>query len=93
MREKAIEKCLTEAVKKVDGLSLKLVSPSMVGIPDRLVLLPNGKLGFVEVKAPQKKPRAIQVKRIKQLEQLGFHCFVLDEVVKIGGIIHAIQSS
>lgn len=93
MLEKVIEQKLVTAVKNVGGLCVKFTSPSMVGIPDRLVLLPNGKLGFVEVKAPQKKPRAIQVKRIKQLEQLGFHCFVLDEVVKIGGIIHAIQTS
>ncbi|NEW66062.1 VRR-NUC domain-containing protein [Carnobacteriaceae bacterium zg-84] len=91
MKEKYIEQKLVAEVKKADGLCIKLVG--MVGIPDRMVLLPNGKIGFVEVKQKGKKPRAIQVKRITQLSSLGVQCFVLDDVVQIGGIIHAIQAT
>ena len=50
MLEKHIEKGLRKAVIEKGGLCLKFVSPNMAGVPDRLVLMPCGKLGFVEVK-------------------------------------------
>ncbi|WP_449460495.1 VRR-NUC domain-containing protein [Streptococcus suis] len=91
MKEKQIEQKLVDEVKNINGWCLKLTG--MIGIPDRLVLLPRGKIGFVEVKAPSKKPRVIQVKRMKQLSALGFYCFVLDDVSEIGAILNAIQAS
>lgn len=78
MKEKLIEQALVKAVKHQGGLCIKLTSPGLVGIPDRLVLLPDGCVGFVEVKKTGKKPRKVQVKRIEQLKQLGFKAFVLD---------------
>ena len=54
MREKIIEQHLVMAVKNSGGIAPKLVSPGFDGMPDRLVLLPGGKIGFVEVKAPGK---------------------------------------
>lgn len=92
MREKTIEMKLTKAVKNMGGLCIKFTSPGLIGLPDRLVLLPNGKIAFVEVKAPGKKPRAIQEKRMRDLRKLGFKCFVLDDKEKVGGIIHEIYS-
>jgi len=56
MREKTIEQKLNTDAKKRGGLALKFVSPSFDGMPDRIVLLPGGHIGFVEVKAPGKKP-------------------------------------
>ncbi|MFB1050553.1 VRR-NUC domain-containing protein [Paraliobacillus sp. JSM ZJ581] len=90
MREKTIESKLTEAVKHRKGLSIKLVSPSFDGLPDRLILLPNGKIGFIEVKAPGKKLRPLQKKRKEQLELLGFQAFVLDSEQQIEKIIDEI---
>ena len=87
MKEKLIETALVKAVKKKGGLCLKLVSPSFVGIPDRLVLMPYGKIGFVEVKTTGIKPRSVQVKRMSQLQQLGFKVFVLDNLDDIPTII------
>ena len=49
MREKEIEKKLTQMVKQAGGICPKLVSPGFDGMPDRMVLLPNGRVGFVEV--------------------------------------------
>jgi VRR-NUC domain. len=80
LKEKAIEQALIKAVKQKGGLCLKLVSPSLVGIPDRLILMDGGRVGFVEVKTTGKKPRSVQVKRMKQLQQLGFKVFVLDHL-------------
>ena len=92
-REREIERTLVEAVRKTGGLALKFVSPGWSGAPDRIVLLPGGKAGFVEVKAPGKKPRPLQVRRKKQLEQMGFKVFVLDGMDQIGGIIDEIRST
>lgn len=92
LREREIERKLVEAVRKTGGLALKFVSPGWSGAPDRIVLLPGGKAGFVEVKVPGKKPRPLQARRKKQLEQMGFKVFVLDGTEQIGGIIDEIRT-
>ncbi len=91
MREKQIERKLVVAVKKIDGIALKFVSPSFAGMPDRMVLLPSGKIAFVEVKAPGKKLRPLQVVRHRMLRRLGFKVFVLDNENQIGGLLDEIQ--
>jgi hypothetical protein len=93
MREKEIERALATEVKKRGGLALKLVTPTLDGMPDRLVLMPNGKVGFVEVKAPGLKPRALQSARHRMLRNLGFQVFVLDDKAQIGGMLDAIQTT
>lgn len=93
MDEKTIEKKLIKAVKSRGGLALKFVSPGCDGVPDRLVLLAPTKIAFVEVKAPNKKPRKLQLLRHKQLRALGFKVYVLDNEKDIGGIIDEIQST
>jgi hypothetical protein len=92
MLEKNIELKLVMEVKKKNGLALKLVCPGFYGMPDRIVLLQGGKIGFVEVKAPGKKPRALQLARHKQLRKLGFKVFVLDDAGKIGEVLNAINN-
>ena len=91
MREKQIEQKLVQAVKKKGGLCLKFVSPNFDGVPDRIVLLPGGKIGFVEVKAPGEKPRPLQLARHKTLIKLGFRVFIIDSVERIGEIIDEIK--
>ncbi len=78
MREKTIEQKFASAVKARGGIAPKFVSPGFDGMPDRLVLLPDGIAGFVEVKAPGRKPRPLQNARIKMLRDLGFPVFILD---------------
>lgn len=87
MQERDIERKLVRAAKSKGGLALKFTSPGFVGMPDRLLLLPRGKLAFVEVKSPGKKPRALQLKCHKMLRQLGFRVYVLDNVVQIEKIL------
>jgi hypothetical protein len=89
--EKQIEQKLVTETRKKGGLAVKFVSPSFSGMPDRLVLLlPGGKLAFVEVKAPGKKPRLLQVKRHEMLRELGFQVFVLDALEDIPGLLQTI---
>lgn len=89
MLEKQIERKLTEEVKKLNGICLK--QTSLAGIPDRLVLMPGGKMAFVELKAPGEKPRKLQQVRIKQLRKMGFMCFVVDGLEMISNVLDSIK--
>ena len=89
MLEKQIERKLTEEVKKLNGMCLK--QTGMAGIPDRLILLPGGKMAFVELKAPGEKPRKLQQVRIKQLRKMGFMCFVVDGLEMISDVLDSIK--
>ena len=93
MREKTIEAKLVKAVKLMGGLALKFISPGLDGVPDRLVLLPKGKIAFIELKAPGKELRPLQVRRKRQLEALGFSVYCIDNPDQIGAILNEIQSS
>lgn len=75
----------------VGGLAPKFVSPSFNGVPDRIVLLPNGHMAFAEIKAPGKKMRPLQRRRKRQLEKLGYRVFLVDDVNQIEGVIDEIQ--
>ena len=90
MREKTVEQQLVKAVKQRGGVCPKFISPGFDGMPDRLVLLPHGRMAFVEVKAPGKKPRPLQINRHELLRKLGFKVFILDEPEQIGGILDEI---
>lgn len=91
MREKTIEAVLVKEVKKRGGICPKFTSPGMDGMPDRLVLLPHGRFGFVEVKAPGEKPRPLQAYRHRQLRRLGCKVYVLDGTEQIEGILDRIE--
>ena len=93
MQEKYIEQKLVAVVKSMGGMAPKFVSPGIDGMPDRIVLLPMGRIAFVECKATGKKMRPLQNKRKKQLEALGFLVYCLDDVEQIGGILSEIQAT
>ncbi len=92
MREREIEKKLVDAVKTQGGVCWKFVSPGTAGVPDRIILMPMGRIAFVEVKAPGESPRKLQLARHRLLRRLGFKTFVLDNPEQIGGILDEIQT-
>ena len=93
MKEKQLEHKFTRAVKSAGGLALKFTSPGFDGMPDRIVLMPEGKIAFVEIKATGCKPRPLQESRHGMLRRLGFKVYVLDDAGEIGGLISEIQST
>jgi len=93
MREKTIEQKLVQAVRAMGGIAPKLTSPGFDGMPDRLVLLPKGRIAFVEVKRHGEKPRPLQEARHGVLRRLGFKVYVLDDGEQIGGILNEILST
>lgn len=93
MREKTTEAKLAQAAKARGGMAPKLTCPGLDGMPDRIVLMPEGRVGFVEAKAPGKATRPLQESRHRALRRLGFKVFVLDDPDQIGGILDEICSA
>lgn len=69
MREKQIEQKLVQAVRKIDGMCLKFVSPNFDGMPDRLILLPGGKIAFAELKSPGKKATSPANRKAQSIDE------------------------
>ena len=92
MREKSIESKLAAEVRKHGGLAPKFVSPGLDGVPDRLLLLPNGRMAFAELKAPGKQLRPLQKRRKRQLETLGFRVYIIDNIDQIGGVLDELSA-
>ena len=93
MREKIVEEHLVKAVRLMGGRALKFVSPGFDGVPDRLLLLPNGRMAFAELKAPGKQLRPLQKRRKNQLETLGFRVYVIDNTDQIGGVLSELSTT
>ena len=81
--EKEIEQYLTSQAKKYGGYALKWVCPSWTGVPDRIILMPKGRIGFIETKAPGKEPRPQQLRWQERLRALGFLSFKADNKADI----------
>ena len=88
--EKVIERKLVEAVKANDGMCIKLLCDNLLGLPDRMVLMPHSKIAFVELKTTGRKPRRIQVFMHNKLRALGFRVEVIDAIKGVEQFIDSI---
>jgi len=75
--EKRVERALRDGVEGLGGMAIKLM-PTIIGIPDRLVILPGGRIWFVELKAPGKRITKVQGVIHQQLRSLGCNVVVID---------------
>ena len=88
MLEKDIEGYLMRQVKsQLGGWALKFTSPGLSGVPDRIVLLPAGRIVFAETKAPGKKLRSLQRLVCGQIADLGFDVRCIDTKEKVDSFI------
>ena len=83
---------LINAIKEAGGIAPKLICPGFDGMPDRIVLLPGGRMGFIEVKVPGKAPRPLQEARHRMLRMLGYRVYVLDRAEQIIQILEDIAN-
>lgn len=91
MLEKEVEQYLCKQVKnKLKGLALKFVSPGFNGVPDRIILVPMGRIYFVETKAPGKKLRKLQEWVRDVFSRLGFPVARIDTKAKVDTFIEEV---
>ena len=81
-----MEVLLVRRAAERGGIALK--QTGIAGIPDRLVLLPGGRMIFVELKRPGEKPRKLQVYWLNKLERMGFETAVLDSVESVEEFVY-----
>lgn len=89
MKETTIESNFVKQVKAMGGMAIKLISPNFAGLPDRLVLLPHGRMFFVELKATGQKPRPLQIAVHRKLRELGFTVYVIDSNEKVKELLQS----
>lgn len=91
--EKDLERRLGKEVKALGGKSVKIFNPWEVGLPDRLLLLPGGRVIFVELKSTGEQPRPIQRVKHEELRRLGYEVRVIDRQQQIDELTHDIQTT
>lgn len=87
MRESTIEKHLAKRVADMGGLCWKFVSPNLRGVPDRAVILTLGRVCWVELKAPGKRPTVLQLRRHAELRLRGHKVVVLDSIEAVEAFV------
>ena len=75
--ESQLERRLTRGVKALGGRAYKFVSPGNAGMPDRLIVLPGGRVLFVEIKTASGRLSNLQRRQIKELRDLNIIADVL----------------
>lgn len=85
--EKDIERLLARKIKDNGGMCIKLISDYINGLPDRMCLLPGGRIVFVELKSTGQKPRKIQLYMHGVLRGLGFRVEVIDTLAGVENFI------
>ena len=88
MAERDLERRLRDQLRRAGCLPLKFESPGYTGVPDRIVLIPGGRIVFVEMKAPGEKERPRQRYVQGLLRRLGFTVFsAVDSREKIDDVV------
>ncbi len=86
--EKDTEAYLRDEIKKLGGKAYKFVSPGQTGVPDRLCILPGGKVFFVEAKSEGKKSTGKQRQQQERLRALGCTVYAdIDTKAKVREVI------
>lgn len=93
MKERDLERKFRDAVKASGGRAYKFVSPGNDGVPDRLVVLPGGHVGFVELKQKGKRPSGLQKQQMGILRDMGCFVMVLDDPEDIPEVIRSIREA
>lgn len=89
--EKWLERKLNEEVKKLGGMSIKLLPFQLKGLPDRMLLMPTEVIVFVEVKTTGKKLKPMQLIVKNKLERLGFAYFIISTKQELNDLLDILR--
>ncbi|WP_208457128.1 VRR-NUC domain-containing protein [Burkholderia gladioli] len=92
MLEKTVEAYLVERVRALGGTAYKFTSPARASVPDRIVILPPGRIFFVELKRPGGKLTRGQEREHEHLRRLGTDVRMLDSIGAINAFLNAVQA-
>lgn len=93
MLEKAVERRLVAEVKSLGGRAYKWESPGNNGVPDRIVVLPQGRVYFIETKRPKGgKAEALQELQHQRLRELGATVYLIKTIEQVMAFIKEVQS-
>lgn len=87
MRESQIEKYLVDRVKAMGGEIRKVMFIGHRGAPDRLVLLPDNRRFWAELKAPGEKAKPHQVREHNKLRRMGEIIEVIDSIEGVDEVL------
>ena len=90
--EKRVEALLVTGVKRMGGLAYKFVSPGNSGVPDRIILMPGGKIYFVELKREGGQLTNLQKRQINRIQKLDCQVDVLHGMVEVSNFLLRLQA-
>lgn len=90
--EKRVEALVVSGVKRMGGLAYKFVSPGNSGVPDRIILMPGGKIYFVELKREDGQLTNLQKRQINRIQKLDCQVDVLHGMVEVSNFLLRLQA-
>lgn len=93
MLEKDIERRLVNGVRALGGRAYKFVSPGNIGVPDRLVVLPGGRVIFVELKTERGRLSPMQEIQLQNLAELGAAVGVLWGIDDVNNFLAEVKNN
>ena len=90
--EKRVEALLVSGVKQMGGVAYKFVSPGNSGVPDRIILMPGGKIYFVELKREDGQLTNLQKRQINRIRKMDCRVDVLRGIVEVSNFLLRLQA-
>lgn len=85
--ERDLEDYFTRRAQSAGMLTFKFTSPGQAGVPDR-ILITDGRVLFVELKAPGKKPRPLQTETVRRMRKRGAYCYCISTREQVDRLLY-----
>ena len=91
MKESTIEARLVKLVRERGGLCYKFVSPGNPGVPDRIVITPEGRTIYVELKTEVGRLANIQKWQLGEMKSRGVDVRVLKGLAQVKAFVEEVM--